>query len=171
MLGHVDAAQQVHLHQLALDHHLGQVDQQVKNVEIPLAQRQAERLHVEPVAREDARLISPAMVGRRPAAAYFGVVDHIVMNKGRGVNNFDDRRQPDRRLALVAAQLRRKQQQGWTQPLPATLLEVLADGSNGVDRANRVRTHRFFDAFEVFCDKIDDLGASHRLRLDGGHSR
>ncbi len=57
--GDIDAADALQLQQLALHHHLGQPDQQVEDLEIPLAQRDLERLHVKPVARQHASVIAP----------------------------------------------------------------------------------------------------------------
>ena len=63
-----------------------------------IAQRDLKRLHVEPVARQHAGVIAPLRVGRRPAAARVGHVDHVVMHQRRGVQHLHHGREPDRSL-------------------------------------------------------------------------
>ena len=93
--GDVDAADALELQQLAFDHDLGEPDQQVENLKLALAQGDLECLHVEPVARQDAGVVAPLHVGRRPAAPGLGGIDHIVVQEGGGVNQLDHRAQLD----------------------------------------------------------------------------
>jgi hypothetical protein len=70
VLGLADgAAQLLNLQQLALDHLLGEADEQVEHAQVLLFQRHLEGLHVEPVAGQHAFFVAPGGVGRGPAAA------------------------------------------------------------------------------------------------------
>ena len=89
------AADAIELDQFAFDHHLGEADQQIENVEIAFAQRDLKRLHVEPVAGEHAGVIAPLHVGGRAAAAGLRHVDHVVMDERGGVDHFHDRAELD----------------------------------------------------------------------------
>ena len=88
----------VELQQFAFDHVLREVDQNIEDREIPLAQRHLERLHVEPVARQHAHVVAPARVGARAAAARLRAVDHVVVDQRRAVDHLHHRAQPDRAL-------------------------------------------------------------------------
>ena len=83
------------LQEFAFDHLLGEIGEQIEDVEVALLQRDLKGLHVEPVAGEDALGVAPDGVGRGTAAAGFGFVDDVVMNQGCGVNDFDDGAETD----------------------------------------------------------------------------
>ncbi len=112
------------LHHFAFHHVLRQVDQDVQNLEIALLQRHLERLHVQPIAGQHAAMISPARIGRRPAPARVGAVDHVVMNQRGAVDQLDDGAQAHRARPLVSRVSRSKQQQRRTQALPAAAEQV-----------------------------------------------
>ena len=61
------------------------------------------------------------------AAAHLRVVDDVVVDQRRGVDELDDRRVQHRALALVAAEPRRHQQHGRADALAAARLDVFAD--------------------------------------------
>jgi len=90
VFGDVDAADFFELEEFALDHFLREIDEDVEDVEIAFLQGDVERLHVEPVAGEDAAVIAPAGIGRGAAAASIGAVDDVIVNKCGAVEEFDD---------------------------------------------------------------------------------
>ena len=77
------------LDQFAFDHFLRQVDQDVQDAEIAFFKRNLERLHIQPIARQNAAMIAPARIGGRAAAAGVGAVDHIIVNQSGAVKQFD----------------------------------------------------------------------------------
>ena len=89
-------------------------------------ERHLERLHVEPVAREHAHVVSPARIRRRASAAHVGAVDHVVVDQRGAMDQLDDRAQPDRAVSLVSRISRGKQQQRGTQPLASASQQVAA---------------------------------------------
>jgi hypothetical protein len=76
----IDGSEHIELNQLALGHPPRHVREQVKHVEVPLVERNLECLHVEPVAHEDADLVTPGHVDGRSTAAHLRVVDDVVVN-------------------------------------------------------------------------------------------
>ena len=88
--GDVHAADLGELQQFAFDHFLREIDQDIENAEIALFERHLERLHVEPVAGENAAMIAPARIRGRAAAARVGAVDDIVVDQRRAVKQLDD---------------------------------------------------------------------------------
>jgi len=89
VFGDVDAADFFELEEFAFDHFLGEIDEDVEDVEIALLQGDVERLHVEPVAGENAAMIAPAGVGGGAAAAGVGAVDDVVVDQSGTVEEFD----------------------------------------------------------------------------------
>ena len=100
-----ELAEFLHLQQFAFDHLLRQFDQHVEDAEVALLHGDLEGLHVEPVAGQHALRVAPLRVGRRTSAASLGLVDDVVVDQRRGVNDFDDRGELDRARAFVAEQL------------------------------------------------------------------
>src|ERR1700688_3790804 len=100
-----------HLEEFAFDHLLGQFDQHIEDAEIALVNRDLECLHVEPVAGQHAHGVAPLRIGGGPAAASLGLIDDVVMNERRGVNNFNDRGELYRATALVVKKFGGEQQQ------------------------------------------------------------
>src|ERR1035438_1947287 len=64
-LADIDLADALQLQQFAFHHHLREADQQIQYLKVPLAQRDLESLHVEPVARQHASVVAPSHVGDR----------------------------------------------------------------------------------------------------------
>jgi hypothetical protein len=142
-------------------HRLGQLDQQIQQAEIALADGDPERLHVEPVAGKHAGLVAPGAVGGRPAAAHLGVVDHVVMHQRGGVDHLDDGSQADRGVALGAAGAGAQQHQRRTQALAAAELEVTRDLGDRVDRADRVEADELLHPAEIRPDQGKNLTTAH----------
>ncbi len=103
-----DLSQPLDLQQFALDHGLGQIDQRVEHLEVSFLDRDFEGLHVEPVARQHALRVAPLGVGGRTAAPRLGLVDDVVVNQRRCVNDLDHGAQPDRALARCSSSACRK---------------------------------------------------------------
>jgi hypothetical protein len=55
---------------------------------VPEVDDLAEGFGVEIVADEDTDLVAPDFSGGSPASADIGIVDHIVVEQGRGMNEF-----------------------------------------------------------------------------------
>ena len=147
----------MNLQQLALDHLLGQADQQVEHAQVLLFQSHLEGLHVEPVAGQHAFLVAPGGVGRRPPAARVGAVDNVVVHQRRGVHHLHHRAQPDGALAGVAQRVRREQQQRGPNALAAALAQVFGDLRDGADAGGGVAAQLLLDRHEVVPQQIEDL--------------
>ena len=78
VFGDVDAADLFELEEFAFNHFLGEIDQDVEDVEIAFLQGDVEGLHVEPVAGEDAAMIAPAGISGGAAAAGVGIIARVI---------------------------------------------------------------------------------------------
>ena len=96
-------------------------------VQAVLRQRQRHRLEVQEVAEQHRDVVAPPRVHRLAAAAQLGLVDDVVVDERRGVNELDHRRVQHRALAGVARHARGHQQHRRTNPLAAAVLDVVAD--------------------------------------------
>ena len=90
-----------HLQQFAFDHLLGQLNQNIQHPEIPLLHRNLERLHVEPVARQNALRISPLSVGGGAPTTGLSLINDVIVHQGGGVNDLHHRSQADGSASLV----------------------------------------------------------------------
>ena len=161
--GHVDAADALQLQEFAFHHHLRQADQQVQHLEIALAQRDLEGLHVHPVAGQHAGVVAPLNVGGRTAATRLRGIDHIVVHQSGRMNQFDDGAQLNRRGSTVTDQFGGEQEQGGAQPFSAGRLQVLADGGDGVHRRHRFHGDLLFHLLQVVLDQVENLPSCQRL--------
>src|SRR5258708_13149083 len=78
------------LNQFAFHHLLREVNENIQNAEVAFLQRHLKRLHVEPVARKNAAMISPAGIRGGPSAARVRAVDYVVMNQRGAMEKLDD---------------------------------------------------------------------------------
>src|SRR6185312_9182793 len=163
-----DLADAVELDEFAFHHELREADQKIQNMEIALPQRRLKRLHVQPVARQNTGVIAPLHVGRRPAAASTGNIDHVVMDERGGMDHFDDSAELDSGFAVGRGVSRArepgaKQEQGRAEALSAALLEIPADGGDGLDGRKRLDVDGLFDLFQIFADEIENLAGRQSL--------
>ena len=147
----------MNLQQLALDHLLGQADQQVEHAQVLLFQRHLEGLHVKPVAGQHAFLVAPGGVGRRAAAAHVRAVDNVVVDQRRRVHHLHHRAQADGALARVAQHVRGEQQQRRADALAAALAQVFGNLRDGADAGGGVAAQLLLDRHEVVPQQIEDL--------------
>jgi len=82
-------AELFHLEQLAFDELLRQFDENIQDAEVAFLHGDFERLHVEPIAGQHTHRIAPLRVGGGTAAADLGLVDDVVVNERRGVDDLD----------------------------------------------------------------------------------
>ena len=155
--GDADFADALQLQQLALHHHLGEVDQQVENREATLAQGYLERLHIEPVAGQHGGMIAPHHIDRRASAPRLGHVDYVVMHQGRGVDHFHDSGHANQAWIGFAEQSTAQQDQDRAQTLASAGLQILPDIGDRVDGSNRLQTDLALHLVEVGANQIEDL--------------
>ena len=90
VLRDINAADLFELEEFAFDHFLGEIDEDVEDMEVTFLQRNLERLHVEPVAGEDAAMVAPAGIGGGAATARVGGVDDVVVDERGAVEKLND---------------------------------------------------------------------------------
>src|SRR5215831_13941952 len=157
VLGHIHTADFRQLDQLAFYHLSREFDQNVEDAEVALFERHLERLHVEPVAREHAAVIAPAGVGRRPAAAGVGAVDHVIVDQRRAVQKLDHRRKMDGALPIGAGITVGKEQQGGSQALPSSAEKIAGDFADRLEGSRTLAGKLLFNQDQVIADKVEDF--------------
>ena len=155
-----EVAELLHLEQLALNHLLGERDEEFENAEVALFQGVRERLHVEPVAGEDALGVAPGGVGGGAAAAEFGLVDDVVVDQGCGVEHLDDGAEADARVRGAAERLGREQQEQRANALAAAGHQVLRDVGDDFDVGGGLAGKLLLDRGEIVAQEVEDLFGS-----------
>ena len=152
---------------LALDHADGHVRQQAQNLEIPLGQRHAHRMHEDVVADKDGEIVAPAIVDGRAAAADLRLVDDVVVHQRGGVNELDDRAVDDVAVALVAQHLRDEQQQGRAEALAAAGQDVIAHVADGRNLRLEVAPQLVLDELQFRRDGLEEALHARELLGEG----
>src|ERR1019366_9529381 len=152
-----EMAELLHLQQLALDHLLGEGDEQVEDAEVAFFEGGGEGLHVEPVAGQDALGIAPCGVGGGTAAAEFGLVDDVVVDQGGGVEHLDDGAETDARMAGAAECFGGEQEEQGTDALAAAGHQVLGYVGDDVDLGGRLAYKLLLDRGEIVVEEVEDL--------------
>ena len=150
-------AQRLHLQEFAFDHLLGEADEQVEDAEIAFFERDAEGLHVEPVAGENAFGIAPGGIGRRAAAARVGRVDDVVVDQRGRVHHLNDSAEADHAAAGVALGLGREQQQRGRMRLPPPSRRYSEISVMAVDGGNGVVAEFALDGAQIVVEQVEDL--------------
>src|SRR5579863_7481692 len=153
----VHAADLGELQQFAFDHFLREVDQDIEDSEIALFERHLERLHVEPIAGENAAVIAPARIRRRTTTPRVGAVDDIVVNQSRAVKEFNDGCELDRGRTAMASVARGEQQQRGAKALPSSAEEVARNFGNRQESSRGLSRQFFFYKDEIVSDEIENL--------------
>ena len=117
-----------------------------KHAEVAFLEGHLERLHVEPIAGQDAAMVSPARVGRRPAAARIGAIDHVVVDEGGAMDQLDDGAQAHGGGALVTRISGGQQEQRGAQALASSAEQVTGDFGHRLARQAGLLRDLPFDA-------------------------
>src|SRR6202030_2876235 len=152
--GDVNTANFFELQEFAFDHFLREIYQDVEDVEIALLQGDVERLHVQPVAGEDAAMIAPAGVGGGAATACVGAINHIVVDKGGAVEEFDDGGELDGAAGIAIASgsvAVSEQEQCGAETLPSPAEKIAGDFGDGLVGGGALAREFLLDLYEVFA--------------------
>ena len=169
VLGDVGVAVLGELVQLAFDHPQRDVAQQPHDVERVVRERQRHRLDVEVVAEEHRDVVAPPRVHGQAAAAQLRVVDDVVVDERRRVDELDDGRVEDGAVALVAASAARP-----SAARPAACACRRSSGctcrSCGISVDLRLDVAREFaiDLLEVGANRLEDLREGERRFFHSG---
>ena len=147
----------MNLQQLALDHLLGEADEQVEHAQVALFERHFESLHVEPVAGQNALLVAPGGVGGRPAAARVGAVNNVVVDQRGRVHHLDHRAKANSAVAKKIQLMRSQQQKRGPDALAAAFAQVLGNFGDGADAGSGVAAELLFHRNEVLPQQLKDL--------------
>src|SRR5262249_18114714 len=111
----------------------------------------------------------PDRVRRREAAAEVARIDDVVVEEGRGVDELDRRREPDRPVAaVIAAEPRRREGQHRSEALAAGSDDVAGELRDEGDRALHALDDARVDALHVLAEEADEtVEARLRARRQG----
>jgi hypothetical protein len=160
--GDVDVAAFNELKDLAFGHDIGRGGHELDDGQIVIIGHELEGLGVEKVADQDARCIAPDVVGRDLPAPGFGLVDHVVVQKRRRVDEFDYSRQGVTFLPPVTAQIGADQKQQRPEALTAAADEVLDDFGNQADLGAQVKIHAFLHTLEIIAITLKHILHLHK---------
>ena len=117
-----------------------------------------EGLAKQEVADQHARLVPPHEPRGRLAAPKIALVDHVVVEKRRGMHELDARREPDMAVALIGAELGRRDGEHGTKPLAAGIDEMAGELGDQFDIRSRAVEDDAVDMGHVLLDKRDQRG-------------
>ena len=131
------------------------------------------RAGVERVADQHRHLVAEQCVRRASPAPELRVVDDVVVQQRRGVDELDDDRQLDVPVAFAAERTGGEQHQQRSQPLAPAPDDVLGDLVHEVDVRRETVPNGAIDGREVVVDKGSNRGeiAKRRRRRSGKHGQ
>src|SRR4029453_2648959 len=103
-----------------------------------------------------------------PPAPEGGLIDHVVVDEGRGVEQLDHTAESHRARALVAGQAGRHEEQDGPQPLAASPRDELAHLADEVHRRVDLVADLGLDGGELAADHERDALLQQRLEGGGG---
>ena len=106
-------------------------------------------------------------VDGQAAAPQLGVVDDVVVDERRGVDELHDRRVQLGVFALVAAEARRHQQDCGAHALAAALLDVLPDLGDERDLRLQVTAKLALDPDQIVANWLEQPDEIGRRAIDG----
>ena len=124
-------------------------------------------LDVEVVAEQHRDVVAPSRVHGQSAAPQIGVVDDVVVDERRRMDELHDGGVQDGAVAGVAAQPRRHQEDGRSHAFPAARADVLPDLRNQRDPGLDVTAEFLVDFLEVCPDRFEDLREGERFFHSG----
>jgi hypothetical protein len=146
------------LRELALDHPGGEVREEPDDPVVPRAQGEADGLDEEKVPEKDRDIGPPNGVHRRPPAPGPGVVDDVVVDEARRMDDLDDGGKVRRVRAGISRNLRAQQEKGRPQALARFLEEIAPQiGDEGIGRGGPGADVRF-DLVHSVPDAAANLG-------------
>ena len=154
---------------LAFDHAQRDVAQQPHHVERVLRERHRHRLDVEEVAGENRDVVPPARVHRHLAAPQLRVVDDVVVDERRRVDEFDDGGVEDGARTGVPAETRGHQQHGGADAFTAARLDVTSDFRDDPDLRLDLSLELAFDSLEIGSHWFEHLNQIHAGFRRGVH--
>jgi hypothetical protein len=142
------------LQHFALGDHGGRLGQDLEHLQRPVGDHQLEGAGEQEVADQHRGLVAPQRIGAVAAAAQHRLVDHVVMQQGRGMDEFDAGGQRDVTVALEAAELGRGEGEHRPQALAAGRDEVSGELRDERDRALHVVDDDLVDPPQVVEDQV-----------------
>src|SRR5207248_5740598 len=106
---------------------------------------------------QDGDVVTPPRMDRQAAAPEIRIVDDVVVDQRRGVNELHHRRVQGAAVAAVARQARRHEQDGRPDALAAARADVLTDLRDEIDVRLEMPLEFAIDLVEVGAYRFEDL--------------
>jgi hypothetical protein len=160
IFGNIHAADLGELDEFAFDHFLGEIDEDVEHAEIAFFESYLERLHVQPIARQNAAMVAPAGIGGGAATARVSTIDHIIMNQGGAMEKLDDRGKPDGAATIRSASdgiTVTKQQQSRPKTLPSPTEKITGNFGDRLKSRGALAGQFLLHLDEVFPHQLENF--------------
>jgi hypothetical protein len=155
--------------ELPLGHLERRVAQPLDHVHLAVRQGHLHGLGVDPVPQEHRQVVPPEVIERRLPPPERGVIDDVVVDQRRRVDELDHRGVGDLLLAVVPEQAGGQQQQGGAHPLAAPLGDVAAGLLDEGHVRAEVMTEDRLGGDQLVRHQVDEAGGLGRARnRDGG---
>ena len=131
------------------------------------------RARVERVSDQHRRLVAEQGVCGAAPAPELRVVNHVVVEQGRGVDELDDHRELDVPVPVVTQRTGGEQRQQWPHPLAAADDDVLGDPVHEDDVGREACSNGAIDGREIVADEGLNRGevGKHWRRRGGSLGR
>ena len=149
------------LQYLTFGDHVGRVRQDLHDLHVAQRHHHLEGAGIEKVAHQHAGRITPQRVGGRAAAAQIGGIDHVVVQQGGGVQEFDDGCECVLLAAVCAAGARAKQHHQWTQAFAARADDIVANLFHKRDPGVQLIQDQLVDRSKVSGDRLIERQRAH----------
>ena len=139
------------LEHLAFGDHRRGARQDLEDAQRSVGDHQLERSAEQEVADEDRRLVAPDRVGRVTAAPQIARVDDIVVQQGRGVDEFDCSGERDVPASSIAAQPGAAEGEHRPQPLAAARYDIAGELRDQRHRALHALDDQLVDPLQLIA--------------------
>ncbi len=163
VLGGAGVANPRQLQHFTLGNDPGRPGQDLHDRHRPQLDHHLERAGIEEITDQHAWGVAPQGVGRGAAAAHARHVDHVIVQQGGGVQEFDGCRQQPQVVAPVAQGLAAQQHQQWAQALATGRRDIVADLRYQRHARGQLLLDDLVDGAEIVSHRtVEGLGL-HRL--------
>ena len=155
--GEIHGAAPRELQDHSLDHAKRDLGDDLENLEAPHLDRHADRADVEEIAEEHGEIVPEEVVDRALPAPHDGLVDDVVVDQSRGVDELRDRAVLRGLFALVAAGSRGQQQERRTDTFSAAAVDVAAARLDDLELALYLVANERLDRVEISLNRAEDV--------------
>ena len=113
-------------------------------------------------------MVAPDFARGTAASAQIGVIDDVVVQQGRGMDEFHQTAECLMILTGVSAEVSAEKHEEGADPFAAAIQNMRSDGINQGDAGVEILPDLILDPLELFTIHIPDIG--HAVECEGGRS-